>query len=825
MFFRRLFILFMLCSFAVGLIAFLVRPAQAAEDVCFAEYSGDGVTDFSSADASALRSAIFALPNGGVVKVAGTCAGTFDYGHGVKQVALVGLSLTLVGGYTITNWLTPDVASNVTVLDAQGDGRVLWAIAPITLSGLTLTGGNSGLDGGGALFQSAAIVADSTFTQNTTSGSGGGALFQSRAVLTNTVFSRNLATLSGGGALFAGETALTNTTFFSNTASGLGSGGAIFNGATTVANSAFIQNQGDSGGATFNNTATVASTIFRQNSGAYGGGASFNWFQGQEQHRLVNVLFAGNSASINGQAIYVQNTALLELIQTTIVSPTLVTGAPAIFLSQGTAALTNTIVASHTNGLENFGGVLSEDFNLFSNVTTPYAGTINSGGNSITGTVAFANPTDYTLTPASAAVDTGTNAGVNRDFFGTVRPQGAGFEIGYAEFTPPPPSVCFATTDNAVTLFAGPNASALRSAIAAASDGGMVKVAGTCAGAIAKDGTVQVAIITQTLTLAGGYTTTNWLTPNVTSNVTVLDAQGAGRVIFATAPVTVSGLTVTGGNSDENGGGAYFSAPAILSNSLFLQNSAANWGGGAYFLTLATLTSTSYISNTAFIGGGALFEETATLTNTAFTGNRATSTGGGVFFAGPATAINSSLTQNTSGSGGGAYFETADPYRLVNVLFAGNLASANGQAVYVFDTALLELIHTTIVSPTLVTGPAVYVNAGTVALTNTFVASHTVGLENAGGSVSENFNLFGNVTVPYSGTIISGGNSITGTAAFANYTDYTLTQAGAAIDKGTNAGVNRDFFGIARPQGAGFDIGYAEFVPIIFKLYLPIIGR
>jgi PKD repeat protein len=42
---------------------------------------------------------------------------------------------------------------------------------------------------------------------------------------------------------------------------------------------------------------------------------------------------------------------------------------------------------------------------------------------------------NYTLTSASPCIDTGTNVGVNRDFNGSTRPQGAGFDIGAYEQT------------------------------------------------------------------------------------------------------------------------------------------------------------------------------------------------------------------------------------------------------------------------------------------------------------------------------------------------------------------------------------------------------
>jgi len=153
---------------------------------------------------------------------------------------------------------------------------------------------------------------------------------------------------------------------------------------------------------------------------------------------------------------------------------------------------------------------------------------------------------------------------------------------------------------------------------------------------------------------------------------------------------------------------------------------------------------------------------------------------------------------------------------LVNVLFDRNWAGMNGAAVYVQEGNPLRLIHTTIVSPTVPTGAmqAVYVDYGTVYLTNTIIASHTIGIQGASAAtVVEDYNLFSNVGMPFAGMVGHGtNNSMMGTAAFADHTTYQLSAASAAIDAGTNAGITTDYFGGTRPQGSGYDLGYAEFV-------------
>jgi hypothetical protein len=92
-------------------------------------------------------------------------------------------------------------------------------------------------------------------------------------------------------------------------------------------------------------------------------------------------------------------------------------------------------------------------------------------------------------------------------------------------------ATCFATPDDGNTVYSGTTAQAVREAVAAALPGGVVKIAGYCAGVNAG----QVVALTQTLTLAGGYTLTNWATAYPLTQPTTLDAEGAGQVIAIAA--------------------------------------------------------------------------------------------------------------------------------------------------------------------------------------------------------------------------------------------------------------------------------------------------
>ena len=434
------------------------------------------------------------------------------------------------------------------------------------------------------------------------------------------------------------------------------------------------------------------------------------------------------------------------------------------------------------------------------------------------------------------------------------------------------PGACYASHDNGTTVFNSADAQAVRTALAAASPGSTVKVAGYCSGTQTQGGTTQTALITQTITLAGGYTTTDWTTYNPAANPTALDALGGGRVIVASVAATlrgftmtggyisstvnanggginatgaltlsemiVSGNTITGAAGTQNGGGAYIGGAANVSNTTFSINEAKTSGGGLYANTTLALTDTQFLGNTATTnaGGGAYASGAATLTGGVFQSNASSNQGGGLFANGTLALTggvfqnNASSNQggglfangtlaltgtqfvgNTATNGGGLYLNTANAKQAVNLLFARNRATSNGAAIYVADAAPFGLVHATIASPTLPSGAqaAIFVAAGTVYITNSIIASHTTGIQRNGGTVTQNNNLFFANTNHTVGTV-NGGPSPKGNPAFFDSVSYTLTASSAAIDVGINAGIPTDFFGNARPQGGASDAGYAE---------------
>ena len=384
----------------------------------------------------------------------------------------------------------------------------------------------------------------------------------------------------------------------------------------------------------------------------------------------------------------------------------------------------------------------------------------------------------------------------------------------------------------------------VQAAVDAASPGDVIKVAGTCIGVNERAGLRQQVYLDKSITLRGGYTTTNWLVSAPEANPTTLDALGAGRVVYvtgATSP-TIEGLHITGGDATGLGGlpwdwdagsGVYvISATAtinhnwvydnnasgeyVIGGGVFLQNNTsamsdntifnntARYGGG--ILTLAsssTLDHNTIMSNTARGGGGValwgLFEGAKmTITANIVKGNTASDIGGGMSVGAPgSTLINNIITDNAAGvSGSGLYIDGSAQF--LHTTVARN-SGGDGSAIYVFSD---------------VSGGGVLVNA---AFTNTILAQSSVGISVTGGNtVTVNGILWYTTPVTLSQALtatVEIQNQSTGDPLFAA-DGYHLRIGSPAIDTGVPVALDRDVDGDPRPYSLGFDIG-ADEVPVV----------
>jgi hypothetical protein len=384
----------------------------------------------------------------------------------------------------------------------------------------------------------------------------------------------------------------------------------------------------------------------------------------------------------------------------------------------------------------------------------------------------------------------------------------------------------------------------VQAAVDAASDGDVIKVAaGTYTGVnvrarndITTTGVVtQVVYISKTVTIQGGYTTTNWTTPYPITQPTTLDAQQQGRVLYITGDITttIEGLRITGGDAAglDCGGGLYvITATITVSDCLIHDNHAGSGDGGGLYLqfvnggaisgnTFRANSTTQSGGGLAYYGGGLDLGDVTVSSNT-FTDNHGGS-GGGLWLFGTgshANLIDNLVSGNSGGYGGGIslgmFCGTLDGNVIIsntahgngggilvfgcgtwhNNVVADNHADGSGSALYI-QPGGPHLVHTTIARNSGGDGSAIYVAshptgwATNVGLVNTIFVSHSVAISvTAGHTVTVDTVLWHNT--PTTVSVAPGGsatvaNEFTGDPAFAA-DGYHLTAGSAAIDKGVD---------------------------------------
>ncbi len=304
------------------------------------------------------------------------------------------------------------------------------------------------------------------------------------------------------------------------------------------------------------------------------------------------------------------------------------------------------------------------------------------------------------------------------------------------------------------------------------------------ANAAAGDDTITVPAGTYTLTIAGtdenvAATGDLDLTSNITINgagagSTIIDGGALDRVFHVTGDdtVNISGVTVRNGSVAGGGGG--------------LRND-----GGTLTITNSTVSGNSATGGNH--GGGLRNQSGAvTISNSTFSGNSAT-TGGGLFngLGYTVTISNSTFSGNSATSGNGGGINNQGTVTISNSTFSDNSASASGGGIN---------------------------NNGTATLKNTIVANSTTGGNCSGTITNGGNNIDDGTTCAWGSTSgsMSSTNPLLG--ALANNGGPTQTFAlltgSPAIDGLTfnapNSAPSTDQRGVARPQGARYDIGAYE---------------
>ena len=221
----------------------------------------------------------------------------------------------------------------------------------------------------------------------------------------------------------------------------------------------------------------------------------------------------------------------------------------------------------------------------------------------------------------------------------------------------------------------------IQGAINAAQDGDTIKVAGGVYDDVFEQpwevGTyypytpTQVAFVSKTLTIRGGYAAGSWTQPNPAANPTTVDGKGQGRGIYILSmrDVTLENLRVINGHGEHkeqgspSGGGGiraedYYSGTLTIRNCEILSSTTSGEGAGLYLrMGVLVLTNSRIVSNTATQFGGGLYVRDAqvTMTGNQIEKNISGGQGGGLnLYECTAYVANNTFRANRSDWDGGA---------------------------------------------------------------------------------------------------------------------------------------------------------------------------
>jgi hypothetical protein len=206
-----------------------------------------------------------------------------------------------------------------------------------------------------------------------------------------------------------------------------------------VTQSTFVENSARDGGGLFAwAEIDVSGTTFLRNDASGDGGAIAQWTNLSDplDGRVVNSVLADNTAGGSGGGLFVDAGGTMQVVHNTI-ARSLPGAGHGVYAASGTAHVTNTIVVSHTVGVEQGGAsIVHSAHTLYHGNGVDEAGGV-TGVNPLGGDPAFVDPgtDDYRLTVGSAAIDAGMTSGVGTDADGAPRPLGYGLDVGAYEYT------------------------------------------------------------------------------------------------------------------------------------------------------------------------------------------------------------------------------------------------------------------------------------------------------------------------------------------------------------------------------------------------------
>jgi len=336
-----------LCLMLLAVLLIMVGSDSHAQDSTL-YVSSDGNCGGKSPCYATIQEAVDHASNGDSIKVA---EGIYT-GSGAQVVSIT-KSITVVGGYAVSDWENSDPSANPTIVDAQNaPGRrgiyVGGTSAEVKLAGLTVQHGDNPGGGGGIYAQQAVVsVEQCRLASNSAGGYRGGGLYahdtalsmQDCEVLDNTAG-------SGGGVYVhnADETTttLSHCTIQGNSASSRGGGVYLWKqycpGHSVVENSTIQDNRttdsGSKGGGVYaagcvvvqgnsvaSNTAALGVSENDENGGGIYAESLKNTTPGKEDGvpKILGNVIESNQANDSGGGIYlVSDRTTLAIVESTM---------------------------------------------------------------------------------------------------------------------------------------------------------------------------------------------------------------------------------------------------------------------------------------------------------------------------------------------------------------------------------------------------------------------------------------------------------------------------------------------------------------------------
>ena len=283
----------------------------------------------------------------------------------------------------------------------------------------------------------------------------------------------------------------------------------------------------------------------------------------------------------------------------------------------------------------------------------------------------------------------------------------------------------------------------------------------------------------------------------ITDNIASVDGGG---IYCDDSHTIIANCTIMGNIASGDGGGIYcyslsesIISPLIM-NCTVSGNSAEDGGGICCDNASPMITNCTISDNSAEDGGGIYCYQLALLaiTNCTITGNSASAAGGGLWGGIFSVIVNCTITGNNAYAGGGIYGSNLSV--IVNCTITGNIAHAGG-GIYCIRLSFPTIINCIFWANSATLGTEIYI---------AFMSAPNVSYSDVQGGEAAAY-------VEPDGTLHWGDGNIDSDPLFIGGGDYHLTSGSPCIDAGTDAGIDTDIDGDARPMGAGVDMGSDEY--------------